>query len=272
MTHSSPWRRTTPAPPVRMVHLGLGAFHKAHQAWFTDHANAAGTPAQAWGIAAFTGRRPDAAEALTRQDGLFTLVTRGPQDDTAETVASIVAPHAGDDGARWRGHLADPQVGVVTLTVTERGYRPGADGGLDLADADVAADLGLLRGATVEPPAHPAARTAPGRVVDGLRARLEAGGAPVAVVSCDNLPDNGAVLRRVTLELADAVDPALARWVEASVSFVSTMVDRITPATTAEDRATVRALTGRERNAERSIAATDRSLGIGAISNALGRG
>lgn len=247
MNHSSPWRRSTPAPPVRMVHLGLGAFHKAHQAWFTDHANAAGTPAQAWGIASFTGRRPDAAEALTRQDGLFTLVTRGPQDDTAETVASIVAPHDGGDGATWRTHLADPQVGVVTLTVTERGYRRGADGGLDLADAEVAADLGLLRPAEAQVrAARPAARTAPGRLVDGLRARLAAGGAPVAVVSCDNLPDNGAALRRVTLELADAVDPALARWVAASVTFVSTMVDRITPATTAADRATVRTLTGRD--------------------------
>ncbi|WP_456847050.1 mannitol dehydrogenase family protein, partial [Cellulomonas sp. P5_C6] len=91
--------------------------------------------------------------------------------------------------------------------------------------------------------------TAPGRLVDGLRARRAAGAGPIAVVSCDNLPDNGAVLRRVTLDLAVAVDPDLARWIEQNVSFVSTMVDRITPATTDTDRATVRVLTGRDDRA-----------------------
>lgn len=256
-TPTAAWHRSTPADRVRVAHLGLGAFHKAHQAWFTDRANAAAAPGDAWGIASFTGRRPDAATALAAQDGLYTVLTRGADGDTAEVVSSIATAHDGADAAAWRATLADPAVGVVTLTVTERGYRRGPDGRLDLADPEVAADLDLLRGSETRgarravPPAagtvapRPAAVTMPGRLVDGLRARLAAGGTPLAVVSCDNLPDNGAVTRRVVLQAAEAVEPALARWIGTSVSFVSTMVDRITPATTAADLEVVRQLTGR---------------------------
>ncbi|NTW42144.1 MAG: hypothetical protein HGA44_20085, partial [Cellulomonadaceae bacterium] len=117
MQHPSPWRRTTPAPPVRIAHLGLGAFHKAHQAWFTDRSNVGTAPEEAWGIASFTGRRPDAAQALAAQDGRYTVLTRGPEGDTAETVDAIVAAHDGADATAWRSHLADPRVAVVTLTV-----------------------------------------------------------------------------------------------------------------------------------------------------------
>jgi fructuronate reductase len=144
--------------------------------------------------------------------------------------------HDGADAVAWRDLLSRPEVGVVTLTVTEAGYRRSSSGGLDRSDPGVVRDI--ARDAR-------AAETAPGRLVDGLRARRAAGAGPVAVVSCDNLPDNGAVTRRVTLDLAGAVDVGLARWIDENVSFVSTMVDRITPATTDTDRAAVRALTGR---------------------------
>ncbi|MDT0167203.1 mannitol dehydrogenase family protein [Actinotalea sp. AC32] len=239
---ATPWRRTGTTPAVRVVHLGLGAFHKAHQAWYTDHANAADAR-DPWGIASFTGRRPDAAQALAPQDGLFTLLTRAADGDTAETVASVVEVHDGADVAAWRSHVADPRVAVVTLTVTERGYRRAADGGLDLTDPEVAADVALLRDDTAGPTA---ASTAPGRLVDGLRARRDAGSGTVAVVSCDNLPDNGAVTRDVVRQLAAEVEPGLVAWIDQNVSFVSTMVDRITPATTDADRAAVRRLTGRD--------------------------
>ena len=210
-----------------MVHLGLGAFHRAHQAWYTQ---AAGTgPAGPVGIAAFTGRRPDAARPLIEQDGLYTLLVRGPDGDRAELITCLSAALDGADAAAWRRQLADPAVGVLTLTVTEAGYRRGPGGRLDTADPQVAADLQLLRAG-----ADGAARTAPGRIVQGLAARRAAGGAPLAVVPCDNLVGNGEVARRVVLELAELADPALAGWAAGAVSFVNTVVDRITPATTAE--------------------------------------
>ncbi|MFF1635038.1 mannitol dehydrogenase family protein [Leifsonia sp. NPDC058248] len=219
--------------PVRIVHLGLGAFHRAHQAWYTQRANDASSDGASgdggWGIAAFTGRSPRAAEALAAQDAVYTLVERGPESDTATLIQSLTVVADGADGERWRAAMADPAVAVVTLTVTEAGYRPDA--------AALDADLAALR-------AGGAAATAPGRLVDGLRARRAAGSPRLAIVSCDNLPDNGAVTREAVLGLAARVDQDLAAWIDGEISFVSTMVDRITPATTDADRATVEQLTG----------------------------
>lgn len=220
-----------------VVHLGLGAFHRSHQAWYTQHVAPSETP---WGITAFTGRRPDQASVLARQDAVYTLITRGADGDTAEFIDALVAVHDGADVARWRKTLADPRTAVVTLTVTEAAYHHTADAGIDFGSPDVEGDLALLR--TADP--GPACTTAPGRLVDGLRARREAAGGPLAVVCCDNLTANGRVVRDVVLSLAAAADPALASWISASVSFVSSMVDRITPATTDADRADARALTG----------------------------
>jgi fructuronate reductase len=226
-----------PPAPVRLVHLGLGAFHRAHQAWY-QHASArlGGEP---WGIAAFTGRRPTAAVPLREQDGLYTLVVRHPQGDQAELVTSLSEAHDGADAGAWCARLASPDVGIVTLTITEAGYRLDPTGGLNLSDPDVAADLAELRRAGNGP-----LRTAPGRLVRGLASRHAAGGGPLAVVPCDNLSDNGQGIRRVLLELSDAVDGRLASWIAEQVGFVSTMVDRITPSTTDDDRRTVTGLTG----------------------------
>jgi fructuronate reductase len=208
--------RTTPAAPVRIVHLGLGAFHRSHQAWYTQHAGDAGE----WGIASFTGRRPDAATVLAAQDGLFTVVERSDAGDSFEVVGSIVEAVDGADVARFVDLLAAPSTAVVTLTITEAAY------GLGAADLPV-----LLSGGEPTTPI--------GRLVAGLAARKEHDAGPLAVVSCDNLSDNGNVARNGVLSLAREVDAGLAEWIGANVSFVSTSVDRITPRTTPEDVALV---------------------------------
>jgi fructuronate reductase len=215
--------------PVRIVHLGLGAFHRSHQAWYTHHAGDAAD----WGIAAFTGRRPDAAMALAEQDGLYTVIERGDAGDSFEIVPSIVEAVDGADVGRLAALVAAPGTAVITLTITEAAYRLGADGSLDLAAADVAADLALLASGS----GHPA--TPLGRLVFSLAARRAAGGGPLAVVCCDNLSSNGTVARRALTGMAEAWDAGLAAWIEAHVSFVSTSVDRITPRTTGADLAAV---------------------------------
>ena len=222
-------------PPVRIAHLGLGGFFRAHQAWYTG----AAPDAADWGIAAFTGRSRGLADGLSGQDGLYTLVTRGPDRDEHAVQTAVAAAHPGTDLAAWCRYLARPEVAVVTLTVTEAGYHRHRDGGLDLGRAEVRADLDALRRG-----GGPA--TAPGRLVAGLAARRAAGAGPVAVVSCDNLPGNGRVTARVVHDLARAADPALGDWIAGEVSFVTTMADRITPRSTAQDVRTVAEQTGRE--------------------------
>ncbi|SNY69085.1 mannitol dehydrogenase family protein [Paractinoplanes atraurantiacus] len=170
-----------------IVHLGLGNFFRAHQAWYTAEAK------DGWGIAAFTGRSAQAP------DPRYKLVTRGPESDEISWPDAIRETHPGTDRAAWERLLAQRETAVVTLTVTEKAY----------AGEDV-----------------------PGRLVAGLKARRDSGSGPIAIVPCDNLPDNGAVTRRVVTEAARRADPALAGWITENVSFVSTMVDRITPAST----------------------------------------
>jgi fructuronate reductase len=224
-----------PAAPVRLVHLGLGNFYRAHQAWYTDRAPDAGD----WGYAAFTGRRAELADALNAQDGLYTLITRAADGDRFEVLSSISRAHPGADHEAWLGYLGSPQVRAVTITVTEAGYVRGPDGGLDRDRDQVQADVEALRkdlGAVV--------RTAPARLVAGCAARRQGDGGPLTVVSCDNLPGNGAVVARVVRDLAELVDPGLADWIAGSVAYVTTMVDRITPRTTPEDVQTVAEATG----------------------------
>ncbi|MCA5924330.1 mannitol dehydrogenase family protein [Curtobacterium oceanosedimentum] len=188
-----------------IVHLGVGAFARAHLAWYTAH-----TDGEPWGITAFTGRSPAAADALTAQDCRYTLVTRAADGDAAEVIDTIVAAHPGTDDAAWRHVVASPDTTIVTLTVTEAGYR---------ADSDV-----------------------PSRLVDGLAARRAAHGGRIALVSLDNLTHNGAVLRDAVLSAVS--DPALLAWIDEHVTFPSSMVDRITPATTADDVARLAELPG----------------------------
>lgn len=223
--HDDAPTRSRPAPPVRIVHLGLGAFSRSHTAWYTSRAD----DAAQWGIAAYTGRSTGLADALTAQDGVYSLVTRSAAGDRQEVVESIVRAHPGDDMASLLADLSAPTTVVVTLTITEAGYRTGADGLPDDLDPLVVADRRLLaRVAEGDADAARGMRTALGRLVAGLDARRRAGAGPLAVVSCDNLPDNGGHLSRAVFGLAASV-PETARWCADQVSFVSCSVDRITP-------------------------------------------
>ncbi|MDQ2796338.1 MAG: mannitol dehydrogenase family protein [Actinomycetota bacterium] len=234
-----------PVAPVRIVHLGVGNFFRAHQAWYTEHAS----DASEWGIAAFTGRTASASRLLQAQDGLYTLAVRGPSGTELELIGSLSAVHSGEDAEALRGYLASPQVAVVTLTVTEAGYRRSDAGGLDLTADDVVHDIAVLSGRREGVPV-----TAPGRLVDGLAARRAAKAGPLAIVPCDNIPDNGAMTGVVVRELAAAADPTLASWVDANVSFVTTMVDRITPRATGVDLDEVRERTGLD---DRAVVVTE---------------
>jgi len=214
------------APPVRLVHLGLGNFFRAHQAWYTDRAG------DDWGIAAFSGRSAELADALRAQDGLYTLVTRAGDGDRLDVISSLARAHPAARHDAWLATVASPDVRAMTITITEAGYLRGAHAELQ-ADVDA---LRADRSARV--------RTAPARIVAGLEARRRADAGPLTLIPCDNLPENGAVVAQVVADLADLVEPRLRDWLETSVTTVTTMVDRITPRTTpgdlvAGDRCTV---------------------------------
>lgn len=219
-----------PGPPVRIVHLGLGNFFRAHPAWYTAQA----PDADDWGIAAFTGRRADAAEALAPQDGLYTLITRHADGDTFAVVGSVARVHPSTDHAAFLVYLSRPETALVTITVTEAGYLRRPDGRLDIDRDDVRADVAALR---ADPTG--AVGTLPGKLTAGLLARRAAGAGPLTILSCDNLPDNGAVTATVVRDLVELVDPTLLGWIDEQVDFATSVVDRITPATTDEDRQTV---------------------------------
>lgn len=208
-----------------VVHLGIGAFHRAHQAAVFDAALAAGDPR--WGIVGVSLRSAGVRDQLVPQDGLYSLVAREGDAQQVRLIGAVtdvlVAPK---DPARVVAVLASPDIHIVTLTITEKGYRlDPATGALIVDDADVTADLADLS----------APRTAPGFLVAGLRARRDAGLPPFTAISCDNLPHNGQRLRDAVLAMARAHDATLADWIAAEGAFPQTMVDRIVPATTPED-------------------------------------
>lgn len=212
-------------PPVRLVHLGLGRFFRAHQAWYTAHA----TDADRWGIAAFTVRSPDAAEELAAQGYSYPLVIRGPESDRVETIDSVVDAAPGTDVETLCGYIARHEVAAITLTVTEQGYALDAAGHPDLTQPQLEADLARCRAGSRD------AQTVLGRLTLALQERRRCGGGPIAVIPCDNIPGNGSFLARGLTAFAELVDTEIARWIVANVSFVSTSVDRITPKTTGTD-------------------------------------
>ncbi len=224
------------AAPVRLVHLGLGNFFRAHQCWYTEHA----PDAAEWGIAGFLGRGDSPlVEQLNTQEGLYTLVSRGGDRDRFEVIGSLSRAHVAADHGAWLDYFKKPELCAVTVTVTEAGYLRGADGGLDVSRSEVQADLKALRGDLTA-----LVRTAPARLLAGIAARRQASGGPLALVPCDNTPGNGALAERVVQDLAELLDPDLATWLKGSVAVVTTMVDRITPRTTPEDIRTVADSTG----------------------------
>ncbi|MEZ7898357.1 MAG: mannitol dehydrogenase family protein [Flaviflexus sp.] len=222
-----------PAAPVKILHVGLGNFTRAHQAWYTEHAE----DADQWGIAAFTGRRPLMAELLTPQDGLYTLITKEAAGNTYEVISSVTAVHSASDFESFVEYFRSPELSIVTSTVTEVGYCRRPDGSLDLEDDSVASDLETLRGTDVSELGSVELATAPAKILAGLLARRAAGSGVLTILPCDNLPDNGAAFSKVVSDAAREVDESLLECMGENVSWATCMVDRITPATSDEDKA-----------------------------------
>ena len=222
--------------PTRIAHFGVGAFHRAHQAWFTARSN----DAAHWGISAFTGRRAGSAAALMRQGGLYTLIERSAHDDHFSIIGSLVEVHEGADATAVMQVLARSDTAVLTTTITEAGYRIALDGTARLDDAQLRGDVVTLREALRAPRIDPPTlATVPGRILLGLEARRRANAGPMTILPCDNLPRNGWVLEHGLIEVAQMVAPSLADWIAENVHFASSCVDRITPRTTVADVATV---------------------------------
>ncbi|MDK9695724.1 MAG: mannitol dehydrogenase family protein, partial [Siculibacillus sp.] len=218
-----------------IVHLGIGAFHRAHQAVHTD-AVLAEDPS--WGILGVSLRSTDTRDALAAQDWLYTVSAVDGSGARRRVVGSstgvVVAP---EDPTRVPRVLADPRVRIVSTTVTEKGYsHDPSTGRLREDDPDIRHDL-----ADLDRP-----KTTLGVIASGLKARRAAGLPPFTVLACDNLPSNGHTLRGLVVRFAELVDRDFGAWVAGEVRFPSTMVDRIVPATTDADRAAVSAALGLE--------------------------
>lgn len=200
-----------------IVHIGPGAFHRAHQAQLID--DILETDPR-WGIDVVALRSRDTLDALRAQGGLFTLkcLHAGTQTRVIGSIRRAVGSQ--DDPWGTLMALAGPQTRLITLTVTEKGYCLAPDGALDLTHRDIVHDL-----------AHPATpRSAPGWLVAALARRRSTGAAAPVIMSCDNLEDNGRKLAQAVITLARQTDPSLAGWIEAQAVFPRTMVDSITPA------------------------------------------
>lgn len=212
-------------PAIGIVHIGVGSFHRAHQAIYTEEAMlAAGGD---WGICGVTlSDNLKIRDALEPQDCLYSVLVRDRSGEHVQVIRAlrkvIVAPRQQQE---LLDLLASPQVRIVSLTVTEKGYCfDAATGGLDFDHPGVRHDLA--------DPEHPT--TVPGYLVAALKRRRES---PFTVLSCDNLAHNGRILRNVVVQFATALDPEFGQWIAANVAFPSTMVDRMAPATTDADRA-----------------------------------
>lgn len=214
---------------VGIVHLGAGAFHRAHQAVLTEDCLGDGQ----WGICAFTQRSDTVVRALAPQDGLFTLLERGRDAGPARVVGTIreirSAPH---DPAGVAARIADPRIRVVTLTVTEKGYRPAAD--------SVRSDLDGFALPGYRP------RTVVGQLAAGLDRRRRQDAGPLSILPCDNVIGNGAALRRSVGDFCALLPSGdgLADWIGTNVAFPSSVVDRIVPAAADADRAEAQRLLG----------------------------
>ncbi|MDE2618922.1 MAG: mannitol dehydrogenase family protein [Sphingomonadales bacterium] len=209
---------------VGIVHFGLGAFTRAHQVWYTDRAMAAA--GGDWLTIGVSLRSPTVGDQLNPQDGLYTLAERsgaGTRRQVIGAVREVLVATA--ERAAVVVHLAAPGTHVVTFTVTEKGYCRAADGSLHLA----------LAGQGFYP-----------LLAEALAQRQAAGSGGLTLLSCDNLADNGHQLRRLLREYIDVHDPDLWPWIERHCTFPCSMVDRIVPATTPEDRAAAATALGLE--------------------------
>ena len=212
------------AQAVGIVHLGIGAFHRAHQAWYTDAAMNLGC--RNWMITGVSFRSRETAAQMNAQNGLYTVTERSASSVKVRLVGAVrhVLP-----SSQAQSHspaiIACRTTRIVSLTITEKGYCRNADGTLNLARAEEATSI------------YPT-------LVEGLRRRRADNLGGLTVLSCDNLAGNGAQLASLIQQFCERHEPALANWIAAECSFPSTMVDRIVPATTPEDVTQVSRHTG----------------------------
>ena len=221
-----------------VVHIGVGGFHRAHQAVYLDDL-AAGGVSMDWGIVGVGLRSTRARDALVPQDCLYTVVQPGANREEVRVIGALRGCLAATDSREAVLRLlASQRTRLVTLTVTAAGYHVGPRGELACEDPEIADDL--------RRPGAPT--TLPGYLVEALDRRRRAGVAPFTVMSCDNVPGNGAVARACVMGLAEARDGRLARWIGEQVAFPHSMIDRITPRTTIAAR---RSLVARHGVADR---------------------
>ena len=219
--------------PARIVHLGLGAFFRAHGAIYIAEAMKAS--GEDWGITGVSLQSSGTRDRLRPQGWAYTAVELGPDGEKPEIVDVLrdvlVAP---ENPQAVLDAMVAPEVQIVSLTVTEKGYcHEPSTGRLNHEHPDIRFDL-----------ENSLPKSAPGFLVRALQARHAAGLPPFTVLCCDNLPENGHVVRGVVLELAEAIDPELAAWIKVKGAFPSTMVDRIVPATSPADLDRLEVLTG----------------------------
>jgi fructuronate reductase len=219
-----------------IVHLGLGAFHRAHQAVYTDDALA--SSGGHWRITGVSLRGTDVADALNPQDGLYSLLVRDASGTEARVIGSIggVIAARRDPGAALAAMVA-PETRIVSLTVTEKAY------GIDRASGRVVPEHASIAPDLADPAAP---QGIVGLITEALRRRYAAREAPFTVLCCDNLPENGALVRAGVLDYSARIDPGFEDWVAEHVAFPSTMVDRITPASTEATLRTASELLGCE--------------------------
>jgi fructuronate reductase len=210
---------------VGIVHLGIGAFHRAQTAVYSDDALA--LEQGDWGICGVSLRSPDVRDRLAPQDGLYTAVEKSPAGIRRRVIGSVrEVRFLGDERREIHERLIAPSTRIVSLTITEKGYcHDPATGELNFSHPDIVHDLADHE--------HPV--SAVGLIAGALDARRRARQEGFTALCCDNLPHNGALLRDLVQSFAEAREPALAHWIRDHASFPSTMVDRIVPATTAAD-------------------------------------
>lgn len=220
----------------RIVHLGFGAFHRAHQALFTDEMlKKTGSD---WGICEINLFGGEALiQSLRSQDHLYSVAEKGAEKTEVKIIGSVTESlHPDLDGIdAILEKMAEPQVAIVSMTITEKGYcADPATGKLDKNNPLVQADLNNPQ----------APKSALGYIVQALKLRRERGLTPFTVMSCDNVQENGHVAKTAILEFAQLLDPELRDWLETNVTFPCTMVDRIVPAATEDTLAEISSLLG----------------------------
>jgi fructuronate reductase len=208
---------------IGIVHFGIGAFHRAHMAVYTDDVMNAGE--SDWGITGVSLRSASVADQLNPQDGLYTVTQRSAADSKIKLIGAVQRVIvAQQDMEAVVAAIASPDTHIISFTITEKGYCRAADGSLDLRLCDAVSIYAYL--------------------TSGFKRRMAAGLPGLTLLSCDNLASNGAQLERLMIEYLEQTAPDLTDWFIANCTCPSTMVDRIVPATTDADRAEIEALLG----------------------------